>query len=226
MTSHGHPLILMMSKQFRLRGDYYHWHRVPTRDHTSDRHTDSNPNHHGNRDHLSALLHCACSACATSFDFSCEWCWSTWIHFHTCVCRVVSSHDYHRLCFVIAKLLDANQWNYVPHLHQDSFPDDTQVVVDGCVLVVHMEESLGVRQTCATFKKPTDKNSINYSRFAHNYWGNTNTKVSPSSVHSVSLIRSIHWNFLFHWLMCCVTFFFHLQTFRSEEVDFYLPQLM
>ena len=71
---------------------------------------------------------------------------------------------------------------------------DTQVVADCCVLVVHMEEGLGVRLTCAISKNLKNHSQDHYSRFAHNYWGNTNAKVGPksSSVHSVSLIRSIH----------------------------------
>ena len=77
----------------------------------------------------------------------------------TLVRLVISPHDYHRLWFVVAKLLDANQRNYVLHLQQDPF-GDTQCVIACCVLVVHVEESLGVRLICT---KLADKNSINYS---------------------------------------------------------------
>lgn len=70
----------------------------------------------------------------------------------TLVRLVISPHDYHRLWFVVAKLLDANQRNYVLHLQQDLF-SDTQCVIACCVLIVHMEESLGVRLICTTSNK-------------------------------------------------------------------------
>ena len=47
----------------------------------------------------------------------------------TLVCPVISPHDYHRLWFVVAELLDANQRNYVLYLHQDPLLGDTQCVV-------------------------------------------------------------------------------------------------
>ena len=70
----------------------------------------------------------------------------------TLVRPVISPHDYHRLWFVVAELLDANQRNYVLHLQQDPF-GDTQCVIACSVLVVHVEESLGVRLICTTSNK-------------------------------------------------------------------------